>query len=168
MTLTFMGLLLFAAVLALILFIFARARQDQQKGRQALTRYTREVEEKHRLELTYREPLDSGLLALDEPGRQLLVVTQNGSDCQHTLADLSEMKSCRLVKSNRTVPLDKEGKKVETFLDAITLALEPAGHRQEPVSIPFYSHSQHSVYQIAEREQLARQWQERIGQLLKT
>jgi hypothetical protein len=116
----------------------------------------------HNLSFSSQEILQDCVIGLDGVNRKIMLVhTNNHDDCR--IINLNNVKSCSVQKLYGMSGSGNSNKKLEKYLERITLRLELVNG--QPVEILFYNNLENHIYEITELEQKARQWETMLAKM---
>jgi hypothetical protein len=151
-----------AGIIGALIYIH---RQHTRKEKDRLLRQFSLLGTTYALSFSSQELLTHSILGLDGIRRKLLYIEAKGETCAHKLIDLEEVKSCSIQKIYQGKIPSASKERAESQVQDIVLQFI-FKHDQEPVTIPFYSMALHSIYQMAELETKAKEWQVMLSKML--
>jgi hypothetical protein len=117
------------------------------------------------LSFSSQELLSNGILGLDGIRRKLIYIETKDKVSSHKLIDLEEVKSCTLHKVQQGQATAENKERAEPQVQDIALLFIFKNDR-EPVKISFYSMVLHNIYQMADLETKAKEWQKMLSKML--
>lgn len=114
------------------------------------------------LRFSSQQILGNCVLGLDGVQRKLLVLTRGDEDFRWVIIDLRQVKTCSVKKIYASVTGHKNSGP-EVYLEKIVLHFELLD--KPSMEIVFYKHFENHVYDIAEMEQKAKEWEAILSQM---
>lgn len=132
-----------------------------------LTRFN-ELGALNNLSFSIREIMQHAAIGLDAIHRKLLILKgSNEKTACNQLIELKDIKTSFLKKQYGIINAGSKHKKLEHFLETISLCLEQKG-KETPVEIVFYDHTFGNNNQIKAMEEKAKYWEVIINTILKS
>jgi hypothetical protein len=150
--------IIIAIVLVFYLVISTNRKNKERKKLQVLT----DLASKQNCSITKYE-LDSKIsLGLDEKNNFLFYLKTNGENVETRYINLSEVKKCKVVNTNRTVRFNNSNSVV---VERLEISFEPNNKAAEPVLLEFYNDDNNGSILNGEL-QLAEKWSAIVNERL--
>jgi hypothetical protein len=150
--------IIIAIVLVFYLVISTNRKNKERKKLQVLT----DLASKQNCSITKYE-LDSKIsLGLDEKNNFLFYLKTNGENLETRYINLSEVKKCKVVNTNRTVRFNNSNSVV---VERLEISFEPNNKAAEPVLLEFYNDDNNGSILNGEL-QLAEKWSAIVNERL--
>lgn len=118
------------------------------------------------LSFTSHEILRNKIIGLDKLRKKILIIEDANYRYDSKFIDLCEVKACKLKKVYSSIQAeDFKSNKLEKYLSTIALEFN-FKTENTPFAFEFYRDTTHSVYEMAELESKARQWETMLSKIL--
>jgi hypothetical protein len=158
------GLFITAGLLQLLVYVHYK-HVKAKKMKQFL--YLSQQGTKNNLSFSSQEVLGNKILGLDGIKRKLLLFEEKDGRKLHYTINLEEVESCTLKKNyNRINAGDLKRKRIEEFINIISLQFDFKNKSRNPVTLSFYDSDKNSVDELMPLEIKAKRWQAVLSKLL--
>ncbi len=124
-----------------------------------------ELGSEYKLNFSSQAILKDCVIGLDGVHRKLLILSSD-NPFNYELIDLNDVKYCSVKKIYGTINVGAlKDKKLDQYLQKIILCFEFKTQRQ-PIEVAFYGHIDNHIYQAAELEQKAKDWESFLSKML--
>lgn len=165
MSTTMIAIILLASLAGIICALVYTHQQHKRKERAKLLHQFSLSGTTYGLSFSSQELLHNSIIGLDGIRRKLLYIKAREDQWTRLLIDLEQIKTCTLKKTYQNYPVTGSKEKREAEVQDITLEFAFIREKQ-PVSISFYNVVCHNIYQMAELEEKAREWQILLSKML--
>lgn len=156
------------SIVALTLFLLISLHnKETKKKKNALVSYFNHHGMINSFAFSCQEILRNCIIGLDGLQRKLMIL-EYGADENHKhvhIIDLNKVNNCGFQKIFSASAETEKGKKSELYLEKIQLKFDYASHNL-PVEVVFYDHISNHIYEIAELEQKAKDWQNIMNKII--
>jgi hypothetical protein len=128
-----------AVMLALCVLFVLFIRNNSQKRKLVLTQALTELATANRATVTRQELSGNTLLGLDENANKLLFVKKGRIGLTSLTVDMRDIRDCKLVKVNKTVP--NQGGNY-TMLEKLSLQFVPTDSKSADIHLMFYDEAE--------------------------
>jgi hypothetical protein len=149
-----------------MLFVSIDKRQRRKSISQLLHHFS-ELGSKNNLTFSSQELLPDCIIGVDGVHRKLLILEKRDGGYTDFVIDLNEVKSCHIKKYYDPIPIGAlKAKMEEQCLNKVVLLFDNINHNSLPLVVKFYDQAQTSIYQLAELEQKAKDWEVMLTKML--
>jgi hypothetical protein len=118
------------------------------------------------LSFTSRDIFHNKIIGLDGLRRKILIIEDCDQRYDFRFIDLCEVKTCKLKKTYNSVNGNDSKKNIlEEYLKVITLQFNFKSE-SPPVALEFYRNITNSIFNMAELEHKAKQWEALVSKML--
>jgi len=122
----------------------------------------------YNLSFTGQEVLPNKIIGLDGLRKKVLIVEQHDKRYNSQIIDLYEVKTCKVKKIYTPINSDDYKKNsIEDYLNSIALEFDFKTEKT-PVSVPFYTYGNDSLYELANLELKTKHWETMLSKILPT
>lgn len=155
-------------IVALTLFILVSIHnKEKKKKKNALVSYFNHYGMTNNFAFSCQEILKNCIIGVDGLQRKLMIL-EYGENENHKnvhIIDLNKVKNCGFQKIFSAAAETERGKTSEVYLEKMQLKFDYLNHNL-PVQIVFYDHISNHIYEIAELEQKAKDWQNILNKII--
>lgn len=135
----------------------------KKKKTNGLLALLNEAATQYNLSFSSQEILKNRIIGVDGISRKLIIAEEQNDINAYDVIDLEEVKSCKMKRNYTTVNMGD--KKTEEHLSAIVLQFH-FKNGKEAHSLPFYNDITNHIYEIAELENKAKDWEAMLSKML--
>jgi len=157
--------IIIGSIVAITWFLVSiNKRQTKKKREQLLHRFS-QLGTEYNLSYASQEVLKERVIGLDGVNRKLLVLEETNGQQSYYIIDLEEVKNCTVNKIYSSGQGSGNQKSMDNPLFIIALQFDFKDKRP-PVQLPFYDHLTNHVFETAELEEKAKDWEAILSKML--
>ena len=147
------------------LLVYINKKHSKEKREKLLQRFS-QLGSEYGLSYTSQEILKERIIGLDGVHRKLLVLQEKDGRQSYYIIDLEEVKSCAVKKTYYAMPAGEGSQRgMDNHLEAIGLQFD-FKDKKPAILLPFYDNIANHVFEIAELETKAKDWESILSKML--
>lgn len=144
--------------------VYINKKHSKEKREKLLQRFS-QLGSEYQLTYASQEIFKERIIGLDGVHRKLLVLEDKDGGQSHQIIHLEEVSNCSVKKVHAAISADAKQKNIDSPLQSIALQFD-FKDKKPALLLPFYDSIANHVFEIAELEAKAKDWESILSKML--